>query len=356
MWISFRSSERFAIKIYVGGVNAVSGEPAREMELTMMRRLKLLQQKKSVQDYVVTPAQLWLDGIASADGTVRQFVAMPLGSGYSVEAQITGEEVVGGLQFEVVPAKMPESEKLIATPVAAKPPGTEWFTICVKTLTGKTIGLKVTLLHTVDEVKSLIQDKEGITPDQQRLVWKGFQLEDSKTLAETKGGALQAGSTLHLVLRLRGGGDPPDMGISAGGLISQTIIKDSHNPSIWQSECGVIFNVQILNSALFRAVTGTPAPASPVTADTYATNGCPYFAFYDEKPSGVSGDFEGVKSVNELDKGGEQTQEKKDAVVEVETSADNTVVLLDHKGKRVGFRPVRDIEKAVREQFGGMAI
>lgn len=86
MWINFHSSDPFAIKIYVGGVNAVSGEPARETGATLIRRMKLLEQKQNIQDYVVAPSQLWLDGIASSDGTVRQFVAMPLGSGYSVEA------------------------------------------------------------------------------------------------------------------------------------------------------------------------------------------------------------------------------------------------------------------------------
>lgn len=236
MWIAFRSKQRFAVKIYVGGVNAVSGEPARETEVTMMRRLKLMQENKNVQDYVVTPKQLWLDGIVSSDGKVRQFVAMPLGSGYTVESQITGEELVGGLQFEVVPAKMPKPVPRVApTPPVyrpyptvqwniAKPPGTEWFSINAKTLTGKVLPLKVTNLHTVDQVKSLIQDREGIPPDQQRLIWCGKQLEDYRTLGSYEG--IKSDSTLHIILRLRGGGGPPELGVSAGGLIRQTIIKD----------------------------------------------------------------------------------------------------------------------------------
>lgn len=56
----------------------------------MMRQLMRLDEKKSIQDYIVTPSQMWLDGIASTDRTMRQFVAMPMGSGYSAEAQITG--------------------------------------------------------------------------------------------------------------------------------------------------------------------------------------------------------------------------------------------------------------------------
>lgn len=107
MWIQFESKHRFAIKVYLGGINAISGEPMVENAATKFRRLNLVAQQKSVQDYVVTPEQLWLDGIASNDGRVRQFVAVPLGSGYSVEAQTTGEDLVGGLQFDITPATLP---------------------------------------------------------------------------------------------------------------------------------------------------------------------------------------------------------------------------------------------------------
>lgn len=93
LWISLSGRYPCAVKIAAGKINAVTGEIWRN-ELS-----------DDPQDYVVIPDQPWLDGFNVSEDLIRQFVAMPLGEGFTAEEQITGKAEHGGLQIVVYPMK-----------------------------------------------------------------------------------------------------------------------------------------------------------------------------------------------------------------------------------------------------------
>jgi len=102
MWIGLWSAGLYPclVKVATGRINAVTGEPWRAGA------------HRNPQDYLVVPGQPWLDGYCVKKGEIRQFVAMPLGEGYTAEEQITGEAAHGGLQVVVHPMKAERWEKL----------------------------------------------------------------------------------------------------------------------------------------------------------------------------------------------------------------------------------------------------
>ena len=110
MWIEFGgfhgSGYPFAIKIATGKINAISGE-------AWVPNLNA-----DPQDYVVVPDQPWLDGYCVERGLIRQFVAMPLGSGYSAEEQLTGKGEHGGIQIVAYPMKASRYEEMRKSRIA----------------------------------------------------------------------------------------------------------------------------------------------------------------------------------------------------------------------------------------------
>ncbi|MCK0154611.1 hypothetical protein MWU49_12905 [Alcanivorax sp. S6407] len=104
MWISFAGAGDypFLLKIAAGKINAVTGEPWADAV------------SANPQDYVVVPDQPWLDGFCIQKGLIRQFVAMPLGAGYTAEEQLTGAAEFGGLQIIAYPMKRERYEAIKA--------------------------------------------------------------------------------------------------------------------------------------------------------------------------------------------------------------------------------------------------
>jgi hypothetical protein len=105
LWLSFQAPwwKPHVLKVGIGGIDAISGETFEPRTLTA-----------EPQDYVVVPDQPWLDGVNAGDGFIRQFVAVPLGEGLTVEAQLTGTEERGGLtlsMFAPRPGRFPRSHR-----------------------------------------------------------------------------------------------------------------------------------------------------------------------------------------------------------------------------------------------------
>ena len=108
LWLSLHSSYPFAVKVATGKIDAITGE-------SWSNGLH-----RDPQDYLVTPGQPWLDGYCFEQGTIRQFVAMPLGQGYTVEEQLTGEAEHGGLQIVAYPMKAAAYRKMVGRRTAGR--------------------------------------------------------------------------------------------------------------------------------------------------------------------------------------------------------------------------------------------
>ena len=123
LWINFSGGYPFAVKIAAGKIDAVTGK-------TWSNSLH-----RHPQDYVAIPEQPWLDGYCVEKGVIRQFVAMPLGSGYSAEEQLTGEAEHGGLQIVVYPLKREVYEKWVSKPAAYA------FDECAPLMASRSLGM-----------------------------------------------------------------------------------------------------------------------------------------------------------------------------------------------------------------------
>ncbi|KAF5703550.1 integral membrane protein [Fusarium mundagurra] len=278
MRINFKSRNRYAIKIFVGNVNAISGEPQILDAETVRRRRELLAQGKSIQDFVVTPYQPWLDTMATEPGNFRPFVAMPSRSGQSaVKAQMTEQEATTCLRFEITRLEIPrEEERFIEITLLAL---------------DRIIEARVSTYLPLSYIHRMIFESHGIPIHEQGTVCDRERLEDHRRLLVDYG--IDEGSTIEVfdLKRHCGAGPPPPP--RPQPVNTQRIVEIPGRYCLKSTT--IAFNAQILNIATFSAITGVGPPYTPVSARAYEELGLPFYHLYEE-PS-RSGGLSGLKSV-----------------------------------------------------------
>ncbi|KAJ6588409.1 hypothetical protein B0H19DRAFT_1248072 [Mycena capillaripes] len=315
LWISI-SGGSCAIKISVGGINAITGGKRDEKP------------PNGVQDYAIGGRQLWLDGIATEPGVNGGIQIDVFPSLVDVATFYQGpSRYEGNSDNKLDLGKTPQelnikpNEKITMTstelPIKTLRDLTKYATtqpvlnvICrdkpemqifVKGLRGTTSTIKIDSSDTIDTLKVKIQAKEDIDPEKQRLIFSGKLLYEGRTLSDYK---IKNESTIHLVLRLCGGGeDTARMGIAAGGKITQKIYEDCHSPLVYDDENPYRVFIHTVSTAAWEMITGVVCPMTPITPELYKAHKYPWFDLYDEHLPAVHhpGAFNGVRSVADLD-------------------------------------------------------
>lgn len=236
LWLCFsgsfiperRVSYPFAIRVATGKIDAVTGK---SWQSGLERR---------PQNYLVHPGQPWLDGYVVSKGSIRQFVAMPLGAGYTAEEQLTGKAEHGGLQLQVFPMKREVFERRF--PVRREP-----------------------------EFEAMVG---------------GSLTVFSKQLCRAPAAASY------------------EMGLAPGGRMKQDIYTDTFDLSDWDTSQTSRCFVHLANSMVWRSITRQAPPTAPPTAADYSRAGLPWFDYYDEGREAVEGSsiLQGLKSVLHLGK------------------------------------------------------
>ena len=243
MWMNFDGGNYpVAVKIAAGKINAINGEDWHAG----------LSQRPS-QNYAVIPGQPWLDGFAVERGVIRQFVAMPLGGGHSVEEQLTGKAEHGGVQIQVYPLR-PDV----------------YFEESIADHLPTTLG---------EVIADLIP-----TP-------RGGSMAFLAAAAPCPAGMVMDCAE-------------PDMGLGAGGRMKQEIYQDERPLSDWDQQITSRCFVHLCNSAVWREITGDQPPQPALTAVEYQRAGLPWFDYYREDASALAGSdrLKAVKSVGEFGK------------------------------------------------------
>lgn len=253
MWINFARGfmqNPKALIVGAGNINAVTGKP---FDPAKTGELEIKLEKE--QNYLVIPPQPWLDGWKAEDNKIYQFVAAEMGSGETVEGQITGEEKAGGIQLIVYDPK--EGQKLIH---ATRPH---------EYIVGGSWG-------SYDETKSM-----------------DFGLKTMCCYSAVSDMSASRGSENLLSVQ--------SMGLGRGGEIEQKIYPDPHGFDVWKEKPMAVDIIYLVSSEDFKQVTGYDAPPTPVTFETYQQYGYPWFELHDQKYKDTKGTdiFAKLKPVGE---------------------------------------------------------
>jgi hypothetical protein len=321
-------------KVCVGGINAITGKEHSDNLFSHS------------QDYVVIPTQKWLDGINSGDGIVRQFVAMPLGLGYTIEAQFTDEERQGGFQLTVYEPVEGRFQKPIQSPLrkaefikrlallefdslfnklnrrkraviesikngalASKAAFVcalsneeviETYNVFIKTFYkivedktkhyfGNDPQFHSIFNQTVKLLKNLGLrgpiEPDSIDPTPTRI----SEPPDQSSLRLYSSAAPAPTNTEGRPAALGSSPGPEsshqqidEMGIAAGGKIKQQIYRDPFGIECWDYNKRRLVRIHIVNSVAYKAITGRDPLPSPITSEHYQNAGIPWFSHYDE--------------------------------------------------------------------------
>lgn len=325
MWINLKRSGvdsprpayPFAIKVSAGKINALTGG-AWSQALSAEE-----------QDYIVIPAQPWIDGFAISKGIIRQFVSERLGEGFSAEEQLTGKAEFGGLQIIAYPMKADRYMDILRAHEEAKrarevearalerkrqiarlrellSPVTDFPERARTILAAATATLEEIeyRLQGIDEASAT-----GDTPDPDHIV-----VELNRLLARWNGRVSEL-AKLYLhdfnipeVMHSRNGGDDlhsyamlrrmEPMGLGGGGRMRQEIYPDPHGVDAWDQSAGSRCFVHLVNASQWAEVTGGPTPTAPPSKGDYEKRGLPWFDYYAPEKGATSGSklLAGLKS------------------------------------------------------------
>ena len=300
---------------------------------------------------------------------MRQFVAMPLGQGYTIEAQLTDEETYGGFQLEVFEPKegrfnepdynldrkidlivrisksnfesrLLQTNRFFRTIVNSIRNGENATDVVEITGLPKEEIIRIYFefrRNYFDSVEDLIRVKFGDDRDFDTI--KGRTLANLNSLGlrdeidpadEPTSETQEISTPSPMVLRsspcqpfdksqvLYSSPSPQqhyEMGIAAGGRLKQQIIQDRYGFDAWDEERSRFVEIHIVNSEMYQAITGLEPLPSPVTQEQYQKSGIPWFSHYDEtvKSVNAAGALSKIQGVGEIDKKRGRQQNYQDA-------------------------------------------